>query len=151
MSATTACYLNEHRQLTCWNFENESYRSDPPQHVQGGVDDVAVESNRLCTVESGRVFCVEHDTVRHEMALPCEAQEIATAGGTTCTRCTDATLWCWGTNNDLQLGDIGAYLSTPRRISRNVTHFGLARAHLCVWSDDTLRCRGGSAWGQAGR
>ncbi len=95
-------------------------------------------------------------------------QSFKTGGHHNCAILTDGTLWCWGANQEGQLGvagtatcpdpsspsDTGACVPTPVQVSlggKQVSHVKLGLFHTCsMLKDETLHCWGDNRYGQVG-
>ncbi len=83
------------------------------------------------------------------------AVEIAMGGAHSCARRSDNTLWCWGENNESQLGD-GTLTNRPvpvqiLALGANVIGVAAGSHHTCARrSDNTLWCWGENSDGQLG-
>ncbi len=75
--------------------------------------------------------------------------------GHSCALLTDKTVWCWGANQSLQLGDGSITKSTtpvPVRSLENVTAVAAFGNFTCsVLTDTTVECWGANSFGQLGR
>lgn len=80
--------------------------------------------------------------------------EIGTGEGFSCARGDQGELWCWGRNDNGQLGDGSTNPSTtPVRVSTALaaTRLSVGPQHACaVMSDDSVRCWGDNALGELG-
>ncbi|MCA9691908.1 MAG: hypothetical protein KC636_20065 [Myxococcales bacterium] len=83
---------------------------------------------------------------------------VATTSGHTCGVQQDGTLWCWGANDDGQLGDGTTQLSsTPRQVGGDAdwatvaVAASLSQSHTCaIRQDGALYCWGANAFGSLG-
>jgi hypothetical protein len=82
------------------------------------------------------------------------ASAIAAGGDHTCAVATDQTLWCWGANDQGQLGNgLEAPSGDPGQVAGLTQVVGVTAgaAHTCAWrKDGTVWCWGGNQSGQLG-
>lgn len=89
-------------------------------------------------------------------SLGTTAAKVAVGESHTCVVKTDGTLWCWGANGSLQLGDASANNTetSPVQVTAvgtTVAQVGVALEHTCVLkTDNSLVCFGGNRFGQLG-
>ena len=133
MSQIHACVLLDNNSLRCWgnNFAG--------QLGNGSMLNDFVLTHQTVTFSGGR-YPVSIDT----------------GYGTTCAILNDQTLWCWGWNNNWQLG-IGNNTdqSTPQQVDlgpgRTALKVAIAQHHTCAIADDySLQCWGTNLFGQLG-
>ena len=83
------------------------------------------------------------------------AADFFEGSGHSCALLTDGTVWCWGANGSLQLGDGSITKSTsPITVHNlsNVTSIATFGNFTCaVLTDSTVQCWGANSWGQLGR
>jgi alpha-tubulin suppressor-like RCC1 family protein len=84
-----------------------------------------------------------------------EVTELASGHNFTCARKTNGSIWCWGSNDQGQLGtaSAGAYESIPVQVSgiNWASRISAGRTHACaITSGGTVKCWGANDFGQLG-
>ncbi len=128
------CAVLEDGELKCWgrNRQGQLGYGDLVERVSPAATEVAVGSRYVVHVSGGL--------------------------GHTCVLMDDATVQCWGANEDGQLGygDVLNRLAPPQQAvsfgaGRSVTSLSAGRLHNCaVLDDSTLKCWGSNSYGQLG-
>ena len=105
-----------------------------------GAVDVPMEMSPVCPdrCPEGRPICVRGSCIG--------VAQVAVGGWYTCALLTDTTVWCWGGNDQGQLGDgTTTARSTPAPVAGLRGAAGIATGYLnaCAWMlDGTARCWG---------
>jgi len=176
------CAIGTNEQVYCWGrndsgqlgLGNTTNRTTPVQIVLPGVSfsEVACGSASTCAVSTtGAVYCwgrndtyqlgLGDTTVRLLPALRSEPagvtmSRVALGGGHGCAASTTGRLWCWGFNNDGQVGDgTTTNSTTPLEIAmpgnRLVRGLAAGTYATCVRLEpDQLACWGANGLGQFG-
>jgi alpha-tubulin suppressor-like RCC1 family protein len=177
------CAVKTDHTLWCWGYNPDGQVGDGsttgrtvPVQVSGHAADWAAVTagaagaSDTCAVRTnGTVWCWGDNTYDQlggstttGSPVPVQVSGHATdwaavtAGGDhTCAVKTDHTLWCWGLNNDDQLGDGNATESpVPVQVSGHAADWAAVTAggiHTCaVKTDHTLWCWGDNTYGQVG-
>ncbi len=177
------CAIREDRSLWCWGRDDFGQLGQgmpgPPSPVPREVtalgktvEAVAVGSEHVCALKTdGTVWCwgvnssgqagtgatTETILVPTQVAIPGDGVSHVAAGSHhTCVISGNDEVWCWGLNDDGQIG-IGS-LASPQPSPVEVTALrGVASAldggpsHTCALLDDgSLRCWGANDFGQVG-
>jgi len=99
-----------------------------------------------------------HRSIPSYVSLPSGLTVEAVTGGRwhTCAILDDGSVWCWGHNNQGQLGD-GTYTSRATPVNsalpsgRTAVSIAAGYTHTCAILDDgSVRCWGGNSYGQRG-
>lgn len=108
--------------------------------VDAGAVDAPEEMDPVCPdrCPEGRPICLRGSCVG--------VAQVAVGGRFTCALLTDTTVWCWGGNDEGQLGDgTTTARSTPAPVAGLRGAAGIATGYLnaCAWMlDGTARCWG---------
>lgn len=134
---------------------------------------VAGEHHNCALRASGRVVCWGYNDygqvgmamapgelpivrVPTEVSLPGAASAVAASDSSTCAIVDRTTVYCWGNNQDGQLGDGGRNGDRnpgPRLVLGVVGEVSLLAGgarHFCLSASDATRCWGGNQYGQLG-
>jgi len=119
-----------------------------PDAPCGGIDQPCCGGGQQC---QEFLSCVSRDGANH--CTPC-VSDIATGGSHACAITVSGDLWCWGSNNNGQLGVAGPSASTlPIRVPgvSNVRSVVLGLTHTCALTQGSdLLCWGSNESGQLG-
>ncbi len=173
------CAVLRDRSIVCWGATpyGESGGGPAPSHaspiavpgvanatqVAGGTDHTCArlsDGTVLCWGLNGNGQCgadlsVSPISSPTRVGTIADARSIAAGDAFTCALRADGTVWCWGSNNNSQLGETPA--STGRgepaavRGLSGVTAITAGASHACaLLGDGTVRCWGAYTLGQLG-
>jgi alpha-tubulin suppressor-like RCC1 family protein len=177
-SSETTCALLDDKTVECWGANDEGQLGDgttndhtTPFAVPGvaNVAQVATGGDHACAlITGGTVKCWGLDD-RGQLgdgaalgsgtpkgpttALATGAVELACGGPDTCIRDGLGQVWCWGDDNQNELGDtIGDNTSTPVQADIGpATSIALKEGSSCaILTDQTVWCWGSDVYGQIG-
>jgi alpha-tubulin suppressor-like RCC1 family protein len=179
-----ACAIASDTKVYCWGRGSEGQVgtgnttaiASSPQEVQrenggslSGATAVATGGQHSCAIAGGAVYCWGSDangelgddltSANKSAAVPVAGMgsgvvEIVAGSNHTCARKTDGTAWCWGLNDQGQLGNgsLTGNAFIPAAVIglpvRPVNGFALGDRHTCAFVGSALWCWGSNAYGQ---
>ena len=186
--ALHSCAVDEIGDVWCWGYDFEDAPlaggsgdvQYEPTKIQGLSNIVSVHAGNwfACALSAeGLVSCWGDNTygffgngefgegtqsgVAHEVPGLGPVTQVALGGWHACALKADGTVWCWGTNNNGELGngewaDAGVEVleSVPQMVPGliDVSQIAAGRNHACAVANPAkgLYCWGGNHWGQLG-
>lgn len=115
-SSTHACAINLQNDLYCWGANDDGQLGELPSSSSDDAEP------RLVPIADAGTKVVE----------------VATGEGFTCARTSTNALYCWGRNDESQLGVAGPSTSVPTRVGNGKTVVGITagEAHACFRTPD---------------
>lgn len=173
-----ACALSDGGMISCWGSNSRlqlgnssvGFSTTPLVVAFGGsASQVSAGESHTCVVdETGEVYCWGSnsrgqlgdgswtDTAIPVAVLGLEGVEVVSmeAGADhTCVTTTEGEVYCWGSNDEGQLGDI-SQLDRPSAVAvaglSNALGVSAASTHSCAWLADFTAYCWGSNWGKLG-
>lgn len=186
-SGDTACGIKTDNSLWCWgrgvegqfgdgSSGNDVY-SDIPLRVDSAVDwaQVAVGFSHVCAIKTDNtLWCwgesafgklgigsgidvSSFETLPRQVGLDSDWIYVATGGWHSCAIKADNSLWCWGSNDNAQVGNdlgVGAVeIDVPVQVGAALDwgRVELGGAHTCALKHDgSAWCWGNNVYGQTG-
>jgi hypothetical protein len=158
ISSCVALHSADHWLPVMWWLDGPLLRSSAGPTVDA-VTDVSAGAAHGCLVRAGEVWCVGDDrraqltghgatwdVPGHRIEIPCHATQIESARDTSCARCSDGAVWCWGGNDDAQLGRRDSTVEQPIQLAAGATDVAVTMGRVCVLVPGQLEC-----WGWPGR
>jgi Regulator of chromosome condensation (RCC1) repeat len=170
-----ACARKRDATLWCWGNNEKGNLGDgtttdravpvQPRGVRGVSSFAVGESHVMAVLADGSVTwwgTTRSDRFRHIVSRSTptpvprlrDAVQVGTRGAHACARVKDGSLWCWGENDDGELGDgTRTDRATPVRVlgQTGVTDFAVGDASGCaLHGDGTVACWGDDRTGIAG-
>jgi alpha-tubulin suppressor-like RCC1 family protein len=182
VGANHACALLSSTELACWGnneygqigngFSGSISNTAVPNFVSGliGVSDFASGGNATCAIVSGEVYCwgdnqyaqIGQPTVGigdiraapTKVPLLADIRSVAVGKTHACALSNSGLVYCWGRNNQGQLGGFEGELSDTPMLVQNVTdviQLSAGDDHTCaVTAQYNLFCWGSNSTGQRG-
>jgi alpha-tubulin suppressor-like RCC1 family protein len=179
--ASFSCAVTSDNDLWCWgdNRYGQLATGDveprfSPTRVAAFDKSIVKATNgagyTCATTTAGEVFCwgrggqgqlgtstaaIQRDPGKADLPISANIDRIASGAAHTCARSTDATLWCWGSNEFGQLGfDADSHRTRPTKVDAlpgPVGRVAGGASHTCAFiGDGEPWCWGDNRFGQLG-